>query len=141
MTSLGQLARVELQLVMQGCDQRTLIALARCSRSTFAAADHPFAWRSLPPLQLQCPSPRDLPAQLIARLNVRRAGGDRADEAHRGTAGLRKEAVCHSPPALVLILAPFICSCRSFLASQPVKSAPPLSSIIVELALTSTAPE
>ena len=45
-----RLATVELQLIMQHCDQRTLLALARCSRFTLSAASHPFAWRALSPL-------------------------------------------------------------------------------------------
>ena len=43
--SLQRLATVELQLIMQCCDAQSLLALARCSRFTFAAASNPFAWR------------------------------------------------------------------------------------------------
>ena len=45
-----RLATVELQLIMQHCDFKTLLALARCSRFALSAASHPFAWRALPPL-------------------------------------------------------------------------------------------
>ena len=40
----SRLATVELQLVMQCCDQRTLLRLARCSRFTHQAAQHKCAW-------------------------------------------------------------------------------------------------
>jgi hypothetical protein len=41
----SRLAEVEVQLVMQCCEQRTFLAVARCSRFTLRAADHAFAWR------------------------------------------------------------------------------------------------
>ena len=47
--SLSRLATVELQLIMQCCDQRTLLRLARCSRFTRQAASDPFAWRYISP--------------------------------------------------------------------------------------------
>lgn len=52
---LSSLATVELQLIMQMCDLRSLLSFARCSHLTLAAASSDFAWRSLsnPPLQLQ----------------------------------------------------------------------------------------
>jgi hypothetical protein len=62
------MAAVELQLVMHFCDQRTLIALARCSRATLAAASQPFAWRSLSLLSLSCSSPLELSARMADSL-------------------------------------------------------------------------
>lgn len=43
----ARLSKVTLQLVMQHCDQRSLLRLARCNRTTLAAASDPFAWRCL----------------------------------------------------------------------------------------------
>ena len=68
MSPFTRLATVELQLVMHFCDQRTLIALARCSRAALAAASQPFAWRSLSPLSLSCSSPLELSARMAASL-------------------------------------------------------------------------
>ena len=68
MSPFTRLATVELQLVMHFCDQRTLIALARCSRAALAAANHPFAWRCLSPLSLSCLSPLELSARMAASL-------------------------------------------------------------------------
>jgi hypothetical protein len=50
LASFARLAAIEVQLVMQHCDQRSLISLARCSRLTFEAASHPFAWRGASPV-------------------------------------------------------------------------------------------
>ena len=47
-----RMATVELQLVMQHCDAQSLLALARCSRFTFAAASNSFAWRCAPPVRV-----------------------------------------------------------------------------------------
>jgi hypothetical protein len=41
------LADVEVQLIMQQLDQRSLLHLARCSRSLLRCASHPFAWQQL----------------------------------------------------------------------------------------------
>jgi hypothetical protein len=68
MAPFDRLAQVELQSVMQHCDKTTLLALARCSRTTLAAASHPFAWRSLPPLQLECKSPIELSSRVSKSL-------------------------------------------------------------------------
>lgn len=43
---------VELQLVMQFCDRRSLMSFARSNRATLAAASAPFAWSCLPPMRL-----------------------------------------------------------------------------------------
>jgi hypothetical protein len=43
---MDRLAHVEAQLVMQFCDPRSLLALARCSRALLAAASAAFAWPS-----------------------------------------------------------------------------------------------
>lgn len=48
--SLSRLATVELQLVMHCCDRRSLLTLARCSRSILRAARDDFAWRLLSPI-------------------------------------------------------------------------------------------
>jgi len=48
MASLQRLATVELQLIMHGCDTRTLLQLARCCRATIAAASSAVAWHHLP---------------------------------------------------------------------------------------------
>jgi len=64
-----RLATVELQLIMRCCDQPTLIALARCSRFTLAAASHPFAWQPLSPIALQC----DWPLELSGRLRPKKS--------------------------------------------------------------------
>jgi len=64
MAPFDRLAQVELQIVMQHCDQATLLALARCSRTTLAAASQPFAWRALSPLRLECKWPLDLSTRL-----------------------------------------------------------------------------
>lgn len=42
------------QLIMQCCDRRVLLRLARCSRFTHTAASDPFAWRHAPPMELRC---------------------------------------------------------------------------------------
>jgi len=55
--SFDRMATVELQIVMQHCDLRTLLALARCSRFTFAAASNAVAWRGLSPLELDFAHP------------------------------------------------------------------------------------
>jgi hypothetical protein len=68
MAPFARLATVELQLVMHFCDQRTLLALARCSRAALAAASQPFAWRSLSPLSLSCSSPLELSARMADSL-------------------------------------------------------------------------
>jgi len=68
MSPFTRLATVELQLVMHFCDQSTLIALARCSRTAFAAAKQPFAWRCLSPLSLSCSSPLELSARMADSL-------------------------------------------------------------------------
>ena len=49
------LATDALLLVMQHCDAQSLLALARCSRHTHAAASSPFAWRELAPGPLSLP--------------------------------------------------------------------------------------
>jgi hypothetical protein len=49
-----------MQLVMQFCDLRSLLQLARCSSTTLASASDPVAWRGLSPLLLRsnvAPSP------------------------------------------------------------------------------------
>jgi hypothetical protein len=51
--SLSTLATVELQLIMHCCDISSLLALARCSRFTLAAASDCFAWKCAPPLAVQ----------------------------------------------------------------------------------------
>jgi hypothetical protein len=40
-----EFAKVELQKIMQFCDQTSLLVLARCSRRNFAAAQEAFAWK------------------------------------------------------------------------------------------------
>jgi hypothetical protein len=50
--SLSALAAVELQLIMQCCDLKLILALARCCRFTLASASSGFAWRKLSPLQI-----------------------------------------------------------------------------------------
>ena len=67
-----RLALVELQLIMRCCDQSTLIALARCSRFTLAAASHPFVWQPLSPIALQCDCPLQLSDRLLAKHSLLR---------------------------------------------------------------------
>jgi hypothetical protein len=43
----GRLADVEVQMIMQLLDQQSLLRLARCSRSLFCCASHPFGWQRL----------------------------------------------------------------------------------------------
>jgi len=50
--SLGSLATVELQLVMQCLDVASLINLANCSKTMQRAADHPFAWVFVPTVRV-----------------------------------------------------------------------------------------
>ena len=50
--SLGSLATVELQLVMQCLDVASLIKLANCSKTLQRAADHPFAWKFMPAVRV-----------------------------------------------------------------------------------------
>jgi len=50
--SLGSLATVELQLVMQCLDRTSLIKLANCSKTLQRAADHPFAWVYVPTVRV-----------------------------------------------------------------------------------------
>ena len=75
-SAFGRLAVVELQLVLQCCDRRSLVRLARCSRFTLTAAAHPFAWRSLP-LRLHCSRPSEIaawrPLQSAESLQLRHA--------------------------------------------------------------------
>jgi hypothetical protein len=52
--SLSILATVELQLILQCCDLRCLLSLARCSRFTLAAASSRFAFKFAPPLSSRC---------------------------------------------------------------------------------------
>src|SRR4051794_39464209 len=51
---MQRLATVELQLVMQCLDLRSLTLLARCSRFTIRSATDPFAWK-VPVLQRWAP--------------------------------------------------------------------------------------
>ena len=67
-----QLAAVELQLIMRCCNQRTLLALARCSRFTLAAAPHPFAWQLLSPIDLRCDWPLELSGRLQPKASLLR---------------------------------------------------------------------
>jgi hypothetical protein len=53
--SLSRLATVELQLVMQHFDLRSLVALARCNHFTFASASEPTAWRFVPAMAVSLP--------------------------------------------------------------------------------------
>jgi hypothetical protein len=48
--SLARLAKVEVQLVLHCCDPRSFVSLARCCRSTLAAAADPFALRHMSPV-------------------------------------------------------------------------------------------
>src|SRR5690606_31745125 len=57
----SRLAKVGLQLVMQGLDRCSLLTLARCCQGTLAAALDPFAWRCMPASSLSIDS-----AQLVA---------------------------------------------------------------------------
>lgn len=50
---------IEQQLVMQLCDLRTLLALARCSRDCLAAASSDFAFRALSPMTVHLQSRLD----------------------------------------------------------------------------------
>jgi len=50
--SLGSLATVELQLVMQCLDRISLIKLANCSKTLQRASDHPFAWVCVPAVRV-----------------------------------------------------------------------------------------
>lgn len=59
---------IELQLIMQCCDQFTLLSLARCCRFTLATARHPFAWACSKPMSLHCDSMLQ-PSELIGRLS------------------------------------------------------------------------
>jgi hypothetical protein len=52
--SLSCLATVELQLIMQCCDVRSLLALARSNHVTLSAASARFAWKSVLPLECIC---------------------------------------------------------------------------------------
>jgi len=47
--SFAQLATVEVQLIMHGCDRRTLLQLARCCHFIRTAASSTFAWNRVPP--------------------------------------------------------------------------------------------
>ena len=67
----SRLAAVELQLIMRCCDQSTLLALARCSRFTLAAASSPFAWQLLSPINLQCDWPLLLSKSLLRHADIR----------------------------------------------------------------------
>lgn len=51
--SFTRLAKVEVQLVMQCCDWRTLLALSRITHSARSAASDPFAWACVPPVALR----------------------------------------------------------------------------------------
>jgi len=51
--SLGSLATVELQLVMQCLDRASLIKLANCSKTMQRAADHPFVWKFMPAVRVE----------------------------------------------------------------------------------------
>lgn len=66
---MQSLAVVELQLVMQSLDHRSLLALARCSRTLLAAASHPFAWKRAV-VNLCCAGSEPSPPErsLLARL-------------------------------------------------------------------------
>ena len=44
-SQISRLATVELQLIMQCCDVKSLLALARCSKFTLACADSQFAFK------------------------------------------------------------------------------------------------
>jgi Ran GTPase-activating protein (RanGAP) involved in mRNA processing and transport len=68
----SRLATVELQLIMRCCDQFTLLALARCSRFTLAAASHPFVWQPLSPIALRCDWPLELSGRLRAEKSLLR---------------------------------------------------------------------
>ena len=57
------LATVELQLIMQCCDAKTLLSFARCSRATLQAASTDFAWSRQPPFPV-----RSTQAELGARI-------------------------------------------------------------------------
>ena len=57
-------ARVEWQLIMRMCDLKSLIALARCSKETLAAASTDFAWSALSPVIFR--STRPLLAECIS---------------------------------------------------------------------------
>jgi hypothetical protein len=46
-TPFGQLADVEVQLIMLHLDQQSLLHLARCGRSLLRCASHPFVWQRL----------------------------------------------------------------------------------------------
>jgi hypothetical protein len=60
------LSVVELQLIMHGCDQRSLVALGQCSRATFSAASSAFAWQLHPPIAVRCDCPAlRLPSSLL----------------------------------------------------------------------------
>lgn len=52
-----RLAVVELQLIMQHCDLRSLLAFARCSKQTMAAGLQQFAWRDMRELVVVSMSP------------------------------------------------------------------------------------
>src|SRR5262245_50997465 len=54
---LAALAVVELPLVMHHCDVHSLLSLARCCKSTLAAADSDFSWRFAPKLRVLAPLP------------------------------------------------------------------------------------
>jgi hypothetical protein len=59
----ASLATVELQLIMQCCDAKTLLSFARCSRATLQAASTDFAWSRQPPFPV-----RSTQAELGARI-------------------------------------------------------------------------
>jgi hypothetical protein len=88
--SLSSLAVVEVQLIMQRCDRRTLLHLARCSRSLRAHASSPFAWRFcmdpvpivLAPISGEGAGPGDDGQQLVRHLHCRTAFTAAAQHAH-----------------------------------------------------------
>jgi hypothetical protein len=72
---MNQLADVELQLVMQHPDARSLLQLARCSRPLMHAADSQFAWKNVDPLWISSTAMKlRSPSSLLlryARLSLR----------------------------------------------------------------------